>query len=246
MARTYNKPPLIEAVCDFRFSSSQPWDWTIPGLFYEQIRDRFPIKEQLNTIETVVDPDQGRFVQQAQPKLQFASETRSEVIQIGPNNLSIHQLPPYDGWAHFKKRILEYLQTYSNAANSSGLSNIALRYINHIELPYADVELEDYFRVMPQIPQPIPQIFPAFLLNVDIPYESPVSGLRIIFGTVVPKKLGDFAYVLDLNMYSTNDSVPTNEHVSDWLEIAHERIEVAFDASFTERAHYELFREVGK
>ena len=93
MARTYNKPPLIEAVCDFRFSSSQPWDWTIPGLFYEQIRERFPIKEQLNAIETVVDPNQGRFVQQTQPKLQFASEARDEVIQIGPNNLSIHQLP---------------------------------------------------------------------------------------------------------------------------------------------------------
>lgn len=246
MARTYNKPPLIEAVCDFRFSSSQPWDWTVPGLFYEQIRDRFPVKEQLNTLETVVDPDQGKFVQQAQPKLQFASETGSEVIQIGPNNLSIHQLPPYDGWVCFKKRILEYLQTYSNAANSPELSNIALRYVNHIELADADAELEDYFRVMPQIPRPIPQIFPAFLLNVDIPYESLLTGLRITFGTVVPKSPGNFAYVLDLSMYSTKGSVPANELVSDWLEVAHERIEVAFDASFTERAHKELFREVGK
>ena len=138
------------------------------------------------------------------------------------------------------------MQTYFNAANSSGLSSVALRYINHIEPPYPDVELEDYFRVMPQIPQPIPQIFPAFLLNVDIPYESPVSGLRIIFGTVVPKMQGNFAYVLDLNMYSTNDSLPSNEEVSGWLEIAHERIEIAFDASFTERAHCELFGEVGK
>lgn len=85
MARTYSKPPLIEVVCDFKFLSSQPWDWTIPGLFYERIRDRFPTKEQLNIIETVVDPNQGKVVQQAQPKLQFASVTRNEVIRIGPD-----------------------------------------------------------------------------------------------------------------------------------------------------------------
>lgn len=246
MARTYCKPPLIEAVCDFRFSSSQPWDWTIPGLFYEQVRDRFPIKEQLNTVETVLDPDQGKFVQQFQPKLQFANEAHHEVIQIGPDNLSIHQLPPYDSWANFKANILEYLQMYSKAAHPTGLTNVALRYVNHIELSRGDIELEDYFRVMPQVPQPIPQVFPAFLLHIDIPYDSPVSGLRIIFGTVVPRTTEDFAYVLDFNMFSANNAVPSNDHISDWLEIAHERIEVAFDASFTERAHHELFGEVGK
>ena len=244
MARTYCNPPLIEAVCDFRFSSSQPWDWTIPGLFYEQIRDKFPIREQLNTIETTIDSDQGKFVQQSQPKLQFVSEARNEVIQIGPDNLSIHRLPPYNGWINFKESIIEYLQVYSKAAHSTGLRNVTLRYVNHIELSHGEVELEDYFRVMPQIPPPIPQIFPAFLLNVDIPYESPASGLRITFGTVVPKTAGAFAYVLDFNMYSTND-VP-NEGISQWLESAHERIEVAFNASFTERAHHELFGEVSK
>lgn len=246
MARTYSKPPLIEAVCDFKFSSSQPWDWTIPGLFYEQIRDSFPIKEQLNIVETTIDPNQGKFVQQAQPKLQFASETRDTVIQIAADNLSIHELPPYNGWADFKKHILEYLQMYSKVAHPSGLANVALHYVNYIELPGADVELEEYFRVMPQVPQPIPQVFPSFLLNVDIPYSSPASGLRIIFGTVVPKTLGTFAYLLDLNMLCANDSVPSNDHVLEWLETAHERIEVAFDASFTEKTHCEIFGEVSK
>jgi hypothetical protein len=32
MARTYNNPPLIEAVCAFTFKNAQPWDLTIPGL----------------------------------------------------------------------------------------------------------------------------------------------------------------------------------------------------------------------
>ncbi len=241
MVRTYCNPPLIEAVCDFRFSSSQPWDWTIPGLFYEQIREKFPIKEQLNAVETIIDPGQAKFVQQLQPKLQFSTEKRDEVIQIGPDNLSLHQLPPYSGWMNFKESIIAYLQMYMKAANPTGLTSVALRYVNHIEISRKDIELEDYFNLMPQVPQPIPQIFPTFLLNIDVPYETPVSGLRIIFGTVVPKVAENLAYVLDLNMLSTGNTELLNNRILDWLEISHERVESAFDASFTEKAHQELF-----
>lgn len=63
---------------------------------------------------------------------------------------------------------------------------------------------------------------------------------------MVPKIPGDLAYVLDLNMYSMNDNVPSTEAILDWLEAAHERIGVAFNASFTEKAHYELFGEINK
>jgi uncharacterized protein (TIGR04255 family) len=82
MTRTYNKPPLIEAVCDFRFSSPQPWDWTIPGLFYERIQSDFPNKNQLSTIETTVDANEGKVVQQTQPKMQFISRDGTSAIHV--------------------------------------------------------------------------------------------------------------------------------------------------------------------
>ncbi|BCL81874.1 TIGR04255 family protein [Ktedonobacteria bacterium brp13] len=246
MARTYMKPPLIEAVCDFKFSSLQPWDWTIPGLFYEEIRDSFPYKEQLNTIETKIDQDQGQFIQQSIPKLQFSNEARNVVIQIAPDSLSIHLLPPYNSWIDFKEHIFEYLHAYQKAAHPSGLISVALRYINHVEIPLNEAELEEYFSVLPQVPAPIPQIFPSFLLNVDIPYTSPSSALRITFGTIIPKLENSSAYVLDLNMYSLSDAIPSDAHIIDWLEAAHEHIEEAFTASFTEKTHSEIFGEVNK
>ena len=246
MARTYTKPPLIEAICDLKFSSSQQWDWTIPGIFYGYIRDKFPIKEQLTTIETQIDAQEGKFVQKTLPKLRFSSETRDAVIQIAPDTLSIHQLPPYDGWISFKKRIIEYLELYRESAHPSKLTHIALRYIDHIEVPIEGTELEAYFRVLPQIPHPIPQGFASFLLNVDIPYDSATKALRVSFGTVMPKAQGNVAYVLDLNMFSVDDVVPSDNQIADWLEAAHEQIEVAFDASFTEKTRHEIFGEVRK
>ncbi len=246
MARIYNRPPLIEAVCHFRFSSSLAWDWTIPGLFYEQIRNKFPLKQQVNVVETTIDPNRAQVTQQSQPKMQFLNKDRTEVIQVAPDNLSIHQLRPYDSWDRFKVRILEYLQSYCEAAKPINLTRVELRYVNRIELSCAKLELEDYFRVLPQVPTPVPQIFPSFLLNVEIPYDSPPSGLRIIFGTVIPETPTTLAYTLDLDMSSVDNAIPSVNEVSDWLEIAHSRIEVAFDAAFTERTHREIFQEVSK
>src|SRR5207248_919515 len=138
----------------------------------------------------------------------------------------------------------KYMQIYCEAAYPVGLAHVGLRYVNQIELPYEDVELEDYFSVLPQIPNPIPQIFPSFLLQVDIPYAVPKSGLRIIFGTIKPEISANLAYAMDLAMYSVNDAVPTTEQVAEWLDIAHGRIEAAFDAAFTKKTHREIFKEV--
>ncbi|SRR6266567_3252489 len=246
MARTYNKPPLIEAVCDFRFSSSQPWDWTIPGLFYEQIRSDFPNKNQLSTIETTVDAIEGRIVQQTQPKIQFTNGDRTAVLHVGPDSLTIHQLRPYDGWELFKSRILKYLSIYYETAHPENLANVILRYVNRIEFSETGIELDDYFRILPHIPDPIPQIFQGFLFNVDIPYNALQTGLRLTFATVVPEREAKLAYILDLAMYSANHAVPSTDTVPDWLESSHKHLEDAFEAAFTEKTHCEIFEEVRK
>ena len=244
MARTYKAPPLIEAICEFRFTSSQPWDWTIPGLVYEQIKKNLPYKEQVNTVEMKVDPMEGKVVQQSLPKMRFLNEDRTSLIQVGPDILSIHQLRPYDMWNNYKARILKYLQIYYDEAKPLGFARAGLRYVNRIELPYEDVELEDYFCVLPKVPHPVPQVFPSFLLQVDIPYSSAQSVLRIVFGALVPGESANLAYALDVDMYSLDNAVPKIDQISDWLETAHNNIETAFDVAFTERTHREIFKEV--
>jgi uncharacterized protein (TIGR04255 family) len=42
----YNNPPIIDAVCEFRFGKDTDWDMTIPGVVYREIKTNFPHKEQ--------------------------------------------------------------------------------------------------------------------------------------------------------------------------------------------------------
>ncbi|MGQ0654564.1 MAG: TIGR04255 family protein [Betaproteobacteria bacterium] len=46
MPKKYKNPPIIEAICEFRFSETSPWDLTIPGLIYELVKDKFPKRVQ--------------------------------------------------------------------------------------------------------------------------------------------------------------------------------------------------------
>jgi uncharacterized protein (TIGR04255 family) len=52
MGKRYANPPLVEAVCEFRLAAETLWDLAIPGLLYEKIKNKFPIREQ-RTVQEV-------------------------------------------------------------------------------------------------------------------------------------------------------------------------------------------------
>src|SRR5260370_35494584 len=94
VARIYNKPPIIEAVCEFRFPSTQPWDITLPGRLYDQVKDQFPTVEPANVIQVVVDVA-GAQIQQMQTAARILTQDRTEFIPVATHQPSIHHVPPY-------------------------------------------------------------------------------------------------------------------------------------------------------
>ncbi|MBI3245436.1 MAG: TIGR04255 family protein [Deltaproteobacteria bacterium] len=247
MPRIYNTPPVIEALCEFRFKSSQPWDWTIPGLVYEKVRGQFPKKRQQNVLEVAMQPDENKVLPQMKTgveRMQFLNEEENALVQVGPDLLAVNHLPPYPKWDAFKTLILEQLTVYRNIANPEALTRIGLRYINRIEIPAKSIELEAYFHAFPRIPEPIPQAFPSFVLHVDVAYEKPSSVLRFILGSAPSETPEKLTFILDLDMVGSGENVPSMEQLGNWIEVAHEHVEAAFDASFTEKTHKEIFAEV--
>ncbi len=45
LERSYREPPVVEALCEIYFADST-WDDTVPGTFYEEIKDEFPVKRR--------------------------------------------------------------------------------------------------------------------------------------------------------------------------------------------------------
>src|SRR5438067_137159 len=146
MPRSYRNPPVIEAVCEFKFLETQPWDWTIPGLIYEKIGPSFPRKRQQTVLEVSVPTHSPSEIMPPTPiaRMQFLREDESTLVQVWPNTLAINQLRPYGSWQAFKATILEQLAIYQKVSGQQSITRVGLRYINKLDLPSTNADLDAY------------------------------------------------------------------------------------------------------
>jgi uncharacterized protein (TIGR04255 family) len=244
MSRTYANPPLVEAVCEFRFTPTSSWDWTIPGLIYERVKDQFPVKQQADVIEIAAAPTAPlRPTPNVSTRVQFLRPDRTALLQVGPQLFVVNQVRPYPKWPAFKRLVVESLKTYLEVAKPDAFAQIALRYVNRIDLTGV-VDLDEYFKILPKIAEPVSQKWHSFVVVVNAVYEDPQSLLRLSCGSVPPEAPNQYPVLLDLNMASAPSAAPGLDEVGAWLETAHARVEEAFETSITEKTRTELFQEV--
>lgn len=152
--------PIIETLCEFQFIPSQPWDMTIPGIFYERVKNEFPIKKQQMGFGVGFKPKdkeiQHRF--EMAPRIQFFRPDESALIQIGPDLLVVNHLIPYPKWEILKPLILRNLEEYKNIAKPKGYKRILLRYINKFEFATKSIDLKEFFNFYPFIPGGLPSL----------------------------------------------------------------------------------------
>lgn len=239
VSRVFERAPLTEAACEFRFSPASAWDWTVPGILYDRIKEQFPQKRQQHLVDVEVTFSQETAkpnVSRAPGMMQLLTEDGSAMVQLGPNLLAINQLQRYPGWDSFRTLILTQFDNYLDVAAPSSLVRLGLRYINRVEVPEHQVDLDKYFTVYPPVPPGGPQVYKRFLQQVELE-ASEDDTLKLSFGSVEGSPVSTF--VLDLDFYRLGEW--PIEAARDWIDLAHERVEQSFFACFTDAAHEDLF-----
>lgn len=244
--RKYKNPPIVEALCEFRFFSTQPWDFTIPGLIYERVKGEFPEKQQRGGIIGFEWPFWERKIDQVIPPflpwIQFWKKDKTALIQIAPDILVINQLKPYPSWGKFKSLILNNFGVYKEIANPRGLKKITLRYINKMDFDKKDFELKKYFQYFPSIPDTLPRIQDSFFVSSEFSYEEGEKLILTLGNTISPEPnvvsvTLDISYLIVVSGHLSFDDIPN------WLEKAHERIRVAFETSITDETRIKFEEE---
>ena len=148
MSRVYRHPPLVEALCEFQFAEGD-WDWTVPGLMYQEIKDDIPHKA----------PDASGRVRSADRRqaVEPAGERRRRTDAILP---ALTRAPlcksARTSWPSITCSLILIgtasnrlfwitLHFYRRVANPSGFKRLGLRYINRIDIPSTKLELQEYF-----------------------------------------------------------------------------------------------------
>lgn len=245
MSRKYKNPPIVEAFCEFHFIPSQPWDMTIPGLLYDEIKDEFPDKKQQMGMMVGFQPKESGLEQKVEmnQRMQFFRNDKSALVQVGADMLTTNHLLPYPTWEGFKPLTVRILGVYKGIAKPNGFKRIVLRYINKVDFEkVASIELTDYFNYYPFIPGSLPQSHETFNVRVEIPYEEGRDRLLLILTSIIPGKPGLLSLSLDLHYIMAIPERITFDQFSDWIENAHTVIEEAFEACITDKSR-ELFEE---
>jgi len=246
MSKVYKYSPIIEAVCEITFKPSQEWDWTIPGLFYEHIKEKFPIKKEKKQFNVQLKTDNDEFAQEIKHsvnRMQFFAQDETRLLQVGPNKLSINKLKPYLNWEDYRSMIVDAFKIYNDVVVPENIDKIGLRYINRIETREMGVEIEDYLTAVPKVSDKISQIFKKWVQRVEIPFENLGALLILQSGSAQDDKLEGVAFILDLDFVSFKQNEIDLDSAVDWIDKAHDEVEHIFEACITNKSR-EIFDEV--
>jgi uncharacterized protein (TIGR04255 family) len=257
MSSQYKNAPIREVVCEFRFQEGSSWDLSIPGLIYGKMSDEFPRKLTPPTPEistTVVGAPEGR-AQQALQQLSvglihdslrfWRAEDESGVISVATNRISVSHYKPYPSWEAFLPIILRAFNAYTDATLPKGLQRVGLRYINEIHFDVSDINLEDYFDFYPFQGPGLPQDIFGFNCVIESHFSDDRDGLRLRIANRTPSLPETVTILLDLDYFLLNPLSIELEDVSEWLNVAHKRIEDTFEGCLKDSLRAK-FSEEGK
>lgn len=238
MKKKYKNPPIVEALCEFQFIPNQPWDTTVPDLIYEKIKETFPDKKPYIGINIQLHPTEKcveHKLESVPPLIQFYKSDKTALIQVAQDLLVVNQLKPYPTWDEFKPLIINIFNIYREMANPKGFKRIALRYINNINFPIEKIELKDYFKYYPVVPDNMPNLMGAFFTRVACSYENDQENLILSLGSMLSKEPNNTSLMLDIDYTMITPEYISFDNLSEWLEKAHERIENTFESCITDK-----------
>ena len=172
MGEKLKSPPLVEAVCEFRFAPAGSWDWTLPGRLYDRIGSEFSEKDELEGIAVEVAAGKTE-IAQAPDRLQMKRKDGSALVQVGPHMLAINHLPVYPGWEAFRDLALRIYSSYLEICSDAPIERIGLRYINRIPLLGTEFNLEDYMTLDPPLTGALQRPLAGFYQRYELQHDAP-------------------------------------------------------------------------
>lgn len=242
--KNYRNPPIIEAVCEFRFSSDTPWEEGLPNRFYDAIKDSFPIREsrkgQSLEIKTNNTGIEGHKVETIDIHV-FLTKDRRMLIQLGPRGLSIHCLRPYPSWKVFSPMIRRAYEVITSLTDVRGFDRIGLLYIDKIEIPGERIRLEDYFTFYPHLGEGLPQDVENFMIGCDFAYRDQ-DICRLKLTQAMPEKTNTLAYLLTTDYFLARKDTVKPDDACAWVEEAHTEVKALFKGCITKKLE-EIFEQ---
>ena len=230
----YKNPPLIEALCEFRFQKMGMVPNIVLGRLYEQIESEFPTVETHKGIGVQADDEKPSPSIVLEERTRFINKDKTRLIQVGEGFLVVNQLQPYRDYQSFRAFVREIVDIYYKVAKPEGVQSIGLRYINQIDMDQFQ-PLSDIFNIGFTMPSAFRRFPDPFLLQTEFVCSGNRDKLIVILATAQSSNNSKKSIMLNFD-YRLIKPDKINGNLLEWMDEAHDEIEDAFHACLTEKA----------
>ena len=228
--KKYTNPPLVEAVFEFFYTSSS-WSPVIPGMFFNEIKDKFPVITQNQGGFGFSIDASGVILGGGHNELtQYKNITNDTIIQLSGNLLTVNKLPKYSGWESYLETITYAINALNRVIKVDKINRIGLKAINKIDIKNHTIEQFKYhFNIYPTLPVNINS-----LNSIQINIESPVIENKEILAISLNslRKEPNYEAPVMFQIYVTR-IIDVPENIIEWTEQAHKLLYTTFDNSLT-------------
>jgi uncharacterized protein (TIGR04255 family) len=157
--------PITEAIIDFRIEPEKEFPLDKLSELKNKIGGIYPKHEPRNLIESrfEIEPSQRQISQSTKEKglygFFFKSEDEKTITQFRVNGFTFNRLKPYTSWDMIFSEAKRLWNFYVDIICPELVTRIAVRYINHMNLPLtAPVEgFSRYLTAPPPVPGDLPK-----------------------------------------------------------------------------------------
>jgi uncharacterized protein (TIGR04255 family) len=171
----------------------------------ERIRDRYPKVVERQKIQAQLKLEGGKLVADTTPLGQrghfFRTDDERTIVQFRSDGFTLNRLQPYTSWGELFPEALRLWELYVDASGVESVARLALRYINHLRIPWTEgEEFGVYMLAAPTLPEPIPQAISTFLTRYGAHDPKAEIGINIA-QRLKPGSQGGL--LLDIDVYKT-------------------------------------------
>lgn len=211
-----NKPPIVEAVIDFRVKLPSDFKLEVFHPLRTQLAEEYPGFEEQQIIQQTIkqEPGQGPEVSTRLSGIhghRLLSKDGKNVVQLRRDGFNFSRLNPYTQWEEVFSEAWRVWSLYAETAKPLEVSRIAVRYINRLLLPVPFSKPEEYLKAPPMTAEGWPREMSAFLSRVVM--RDPESEILVnVVQALEPQALGhtNVTLLFDIDAYE-DVSLPADD-----------------------------------
>lgn len=202
--KRYRKAPIVEAVIEMLVTL--PPGLTLDDLarVHAEEASNYPRTERRMALQTELRADADTLAVTQQATQQqighvYTSNDGQRIFHSRFDGFMYSQLAPYDRWDKFVSEALRLWGRYAETTKPVTVNRLGVRYVNRLDIPSQNFDINDYLRTRPEVSPDLPQDLTGYFFQVQLPLPSFGAAVSIT-STVAPSATpGHAALILDLD-----------------------------------------------